>query len=261
MTTKVAEVAPAGTVTVAGTEATVLDETRVIVDPPVGAIAESLTVPVAVPVPVMTAGLIVKLVSTGGLTVRFADCVTPLDVAEMVAPVAVDTAVVVTVKVAVFAPAAMVTEVGTVALVELDASEMARPPVGAAVPMVTVPVEDAVPTTLVGDKVTLTSAGGLIVNVADCDELLAVPVMVADVTVATDLVVTVKVVEVAPAATVTDAGTTALALLEARLTTTPDGPAGPLRVIVPVDDVRPVTAAGLKDTLETTGAFIVRVAV
>jgi hypothetical protein len=70
-------------------------------------------------------------------------------------------------------------------------------------------------------------------------------VIVTAVVEATEFVVAVKVAVVAPAATVTDAGTWAAAvLLEVKLTTAPPVGAGLSRVTVPVDDVPPATDAG-----------------
>jgi len=63
-------------------------------------------------------------------------------------------------------------------------------------------------------------------------------------------VVTGKVAEVAPAATVTEAPTVATAvLLEVSVTTCPPVPAGMLRVTVPVEGTLPITDAGLRVTL------------
>jgi|SRR5271157_4819555 len=76
----------------------------------------------------------------------------------MVADVVELTAVVVTVKVAVVAPAATVTLAGTVAEALLLPSVTAAPPVGAALLKVTVPVEEAPPVTVVGFKLTEDSA-------------------------------------------------------------------------------------------------------
>jgi hypothetical protein len=71
-------------------------------------------------------------------------------------------------------------------------------------------------------------------------------VIVAAVVEATEFVVAVKVAVVAPAATVTDAGTwTAAVLLEVKLTTAPPAGAGPLRVTVPVEEAPPATDVGL----------------
>ena len=75
--------------------------------------------------------------------------------------------------------------------------------------------------------------------------------MVTEVEVATAVVVTVKVPEVAPAATVTLAGTVATdVLLLERVTTAPPVGAGPLRVTVPVEEVPPVTLVGFRVTEE-----------
>ena len=80
----------------------------------------------------------------------------------------------------------------------------------------------------------------------------------------TDSVVTVKVLEVDPAGTVTLAGTVAAAvLLLVRSTVMPPVGASAERVTVPVEEVPPVTVVGLTLTEErlTLGAFTVKVAV
>ena len=79
---------------------------------------------------------------------------------------------------------------------------------------------------------------------------------------ATGLVVAVNVAVVAPAATVTDAGTCAAAvLLELKLTTAPPVGAGPLSVTVPVEEVPPSTVPGLTLTLPSAAADAVTVSV
>jgi hypothetical protein len=79
---------------------------------------------------------------------------------------------------------------------------------------------------------------------------------------ATAEVVIVKVAVVAPAATVTLAGTCAAAvLLLVRVTTAPPDEAGPVRVTVPVDDVPPITEVGLRVIEVSVAAVTVKVAV
>jgi hypothetical protein len=67
----------------------------------------------------------------------------------------------------------------------------------------------------------------------------------------TTLVETVKVAVALPAATVTEAGTVADALLLERETDTPPEGAPPLKVTVPVADAPPFTLAGLTETDES----------
>ena len=78
--------------------------------------------------------------------------------------------------------------------------------------------------------------------------------MVTDVEAVTLLVVTVNVALLAPAATVTLAGTVAAAVLSLeRETAAPPLGAGPLRVTVPVEDDPPVTLVGLSPIDESVG--------
>jgi hypothetical protein len=86
--------------------------------------------------------------------------------------------------------------------------------------------------------------------------------MVAEALLATGLVVIVKVAEVAPAATVTLAGACAAAvLLLDRVTTAPPVGARPVKVTVPVDEVPPITEAGLSPTELSVAGVTVKVAV
>jgi hypothetical protein len=80
--------------------------------------------------------------------------------------------------------------------------------------------------------------------------------IVADAALATGVVVTVKVAVVAPDATVTLAGTVAAALLLESDTAAPPLGAAPLRVTVPVDEVPPVTDAGLRVTDESVAGVV-----
>src|SRR5215831_16538036 len=120
----------------------------------------------------------------------------------------VTAALVVTGNVFVVAPAATVTVPCTVAAGLLLLSVTTAPPTGAALPSVTVPVLPALPVTAVGFTLTRTKpAGGFSVIVEILDAPRDVAVMLTCVTVVTGFVVTAKLALVAPAATVTAAGT------------------------------------------------------
>jgi hypothetical protein len=67
----------------------------------------------------------------------------------------------------------------------------------------------------------------------------------------TDVVATVKLAVVAPAATVTLAGTVADAWLLDSVTAAPPEGATPLKVTVPVELLPPTTLAGLSESAET----------
>ena len=85
--------------------------------------------------------------------------------------------------------------------------------------------------------------------------------ILAEVETTTIEVLTVKVALVAPAGTVTLAGTLAALLLLLRRTCAPPAGAGPLSVTVPVEDVPPITLAGLSVSDETVGSGTVTVRV
>jgi hypothetical protein len=81
-----------------------------------------------------------------------------------------------------------------------------------------------------------------------------VAVIVAVVAAVTVLVVIVNVPVVAFAATVTDAGTEADAVLLDSVTTAPPAGAAAARVTVPVLTVPPVTRVGLTETVDSAAA-------
>ena len=167
--------------------------------------------------------------------------------AVIVTDVFVATGVVVIVKVVLVLPGAMVTLVGTCATdVLLLCSATTAPPAGAAPVKVTVPVELAPPTTAVGLLVIEERLAAL--TVKDAVRLTpSVAVIVAELLLATPDVVTVNVVEVLPAGTVTEVGTVATAvLLLCRETETPPVGAGPVRVTVPVEGLPPIKLVGLR---------------
>ena len=154
----VAEVAPAATLTDAGTVAEGSPPESVTTAPALGALPFNVTVPFGLPPPITLAGLTVRDVSTAGLTVRMALPVVPLDVAEIVTSACAATGLDVTVNVFVVVPAATVTLAGTVAeAVSELASVTTVPPAGAACDSVTVPVEEAPPVTAAGFTATETA--------------------------------------------------------------------------------------------------------
>jgi len=160
---KRALVAPAGMVTLLGTLARLELLRNCTTTPPAGAGPLRVTVPVAVLPPQTEVGLIVSdwSVTLGaGLTVRVAVRETPPAEAVIVTLVALETARVETVKVALVVPAGTVTVLGTVATLGLLLLRFTtNPPDGAGAVRVTVPVLLLPPTTLVGFRLRLLRLG------------------------------------------------------------------------------------------------------
>jgi len=165
------------------------------------------------------------------------------------------------VKVAVVALAATVTLAGTWAAAGLPLDKVTTaPPVGAGALNLTVAVEEVPPTTDVGLSVIVLRTAAVTVKLAVC-VAPKVAEIVSGVFVATEVVVTVKVAEVALAATVTLDGTCAAAiLLLNRVTTAPPAGAGPFSVTVPVEELPPSTDEGLRLTKASAGAVTVKLA-
>jgi hypothetical protein len=250
----VAEVAPAGMVTVVGTVAAALLEESVTTLPPLGAALLRVTVPTDVLPPTTVEGDKTRPCKRGVRMVKFAASETVPWVALIVAFTFAGTEVVVIVKSAEAAPPGTVTLEGTVALATFEVKPIVIPP-GAAGPLsVTVPVEGVPPTTAVGDTVSPVSADGKIVSVAFAEEVPRPAVTVAEVDADTETVVIVKFANDWPWATITVAGTLAAALLLVKVTVTPFIEAtGPLRVTVPVEETPPLTVVGFKVNVETAG--------
>jgi len=138
-----------------------------------------------------------------------------------------------------------VTEPGTVADVEFDESVTSVPPEGAMPFNVMVPVEEAPPMTVVGLSVIAETVAGSISRVEVADAVPTTAVMSAKVTALTIDVLMVTVAVVCPAAKKTELGRVAAGLSLERFTVTPEGPAGPVRVTVPVTGLPPTTGDGL----------------
>lgn len=176
LTVKVVLLWPAGTVTLAGTVATlVLLLESVTPAPPEGAAPESVIVPVDLLPPLTLVGLSVseeRVTAPPGVTVNVVCLELLLRVAVIATLVVVVTDCVPTVKVALVLPAATVTLEGTAAteVFELD-SVTTVPPEGALALRVTAPVELLPPLTLVGFRINEETVGselpGLTVKLAD----------------------------------------------------------------------------------------------
>jgi hypothetical protein len=240
VTANVADVAPAATVTEAGTAAVAgAALCRVTVHPAVGAGLPRVTVPVAETPPTTIDGEIESAAATGALIVSTAFREVPPAVAVIVADVLAATGVEPIWNVAELAPDGTVIDAGTLAAALLLCNWTTVPAVGAGLVSVIVPVDDAPPYKEDGDTVRSMTAGGVTVSVA-AFVTPSVPAIVMRVVVPTADVVTRKVAVFDPALTVTDAGATATAgLLLVSVTTEPPAGAGPERVTVPVGEAPP----------------------
>ncbi len=158
--------------------------------------------------------------------------------------VVLETGLVVMANVAEADPAGTKTVAGAVTLLELDESATVNPPVGAFPVKVTVPVEDDPPITEVGETVTL-AKDVVTVSVEATVAKPEVAAMVAAVVAETVVVVILKEVEMAPAGTVTYAGTPAAGLELDKVTMSPPVGAALDNVTVPRDPIPPTTEVGL----------------
>ena len=175
---------------------------------------------------------------------------------------------VLTVKLALVAPAATVTLEATVATEVLPLLRVTTaPPLGAGPLRVTVPVELFPPLTDVGLSVrdeSVTAAAGVTVRLAFLVVPLYVPEIVTDWLEVTLTVVTVKLALVEPAETVTLDGAVATAVLPLLSETTAPPPgAAPVSVTVPCEVFPPTTLVGFSvkaDSVTAAAGVTVNVA-
>jgi hypothetical protein len=158
---------------------------------------------------------------------------------------------VVTVNVTEVFPAGTIAVVGTVAAPLLLDSATLVPPGPAGPFNVTVPVAVAPPEIVVGLSVTALKLAGVMERVAVLAPVPVPAVITAVVFEFTPVVPIVNVAVVEPAATGTELGAKALALLDERGTEAPPAGAGAARFTVPVAEVPPSTEDGLIFTLLT----------
>jgi len=247
LTAKVALVLPAATVTLAGTVATEeFPLERATTAPPEGAAALRVTVPVELAPPLTLVGFRVSeemLQELLAFTVKLLEMLAPPDSAKVGTTTFVVVHRVPSEKLRLVWPAGTVTVtvstggLGTPPIACEGSTKTWLPPEGAAAVRVTVAVVLVPPVTLLGLKlIDLTATPGVSVRVA-CTVLFprAAVIVTAWSLLTNPLVVTAKVVLVAPAGTVTLPGTMMKVLLEDSCTTEPPDGASPLKVTVPVD--------------------------
>jgi len=153
-TGEVTLVAPAGMTTLLEIFADVVLEVTCTLSPPVGAGPVREMVAVTLVPPITEAGLTVKDLRAGGLTVSVVVCFPAAVLAEIVATTALATGIVLIAKVAVVFVAATVADAGTVATELVLPSFTTSPPVGAADERIIVPFEPDPPRMLAGETVT-----------------------------------------------------------------------------------------------------------
>jgi hypothetical protein len=207
--TKLAELAPAGTVTLAGTLTAAFPDVSETTKPPAGAGLVRSNVPVAVEPPPTAAGAKVISAGAASFAVMLAVIAEPLSVDVTVAVWSLDTVVVVMLNDTAVLPAAMLTADGTFTAALLLVTGMTKPPAGAGSEIVSLAVAVNPPVPLLGVTSRAVGTIGRIVSVPLADTLLAVAVIVTSFCAVTACVETLNVASVAPARTVTVAGTVA----------------------------------------------------
>ena len=189
--------------------------------------ALNVTVPVAVVRPATVVGVTVSPASTGpacgGLTFNWMGCEVPPNDAVIVVAIVADTELVVTGKKTATASAGMVTVAGTTTEGESERSVTTAPPAGAAALRTTLPVAEPPPMMFCVVRETKLRAGAGVGVTASVVlwVVTSVAEMVAVAAAVTALVFTGNVTLVAPAGTVTLAGTATAPELSERATTSP----------------------------------------
>lgn len=154
----------------------------------------------------------------------------------------------------------MVRATGLIA-VSLEIIVTLSPPEGADPVNATDPVVDVPPAKVLGLNVIPESTAGVIARLLCVATPAKVAARTTFVELDTAVVVIGNVAVVAPAATVTVAGTEAAVTLEPRLTTFPPGPAGPRSVTVPIVEFPPTTVAGARVKLANGAGLTVKTTV
>jgi hypothetical protein len=254
----VANVAPAGTVTAAGTVAAVVRLLRsVTVVPPGGAAMETFTLPTDGAPPTTLEGVRETLEAVTTRTERFAERVFVPEVPEIATVVFAATAEVVTVNVAVVLPAAITALAGTLATAPLALASVTVVELGTVLLIRTVPVTDPPPAMAVGlsETVSVRRASAAVREAPD-----AVAVSVAVDAEVTPVVVTVNGALVAPAGISTVAGRVTAELLSDSETESPPAGAGVARVTVAPTGLPLTTLAAERVRAERAGGDTVSVA-
>ena len=168
LTANVALVAPAGTLTLAGTVSTAGRLlVSVVMTPPAGAGAVSVMVPTAEAPPTTELTFTPTEATAGGVTVSVAALVLPLKAALIVTGVAVVTVEVFTGKVALVVPPRTVMLTGIMAIEGAPLASVTTVSAGALPFSITVPVEVTPEATDAGFRVTEAAPKGTTVSVAD----------------------------------------------------------------------------------------------
>ena len=193
---------------------------------------------------VTVAGESVRLCGTGATIVSDPVTVFPFTLALMLAVAFAATDVVVTVNVALVWPLVTVTEPGAVAAALFEAIRSVNPAGGAGEFSVTVAVELVPPVTLDGESVSVAGIGAVMLSAALADLPLKLAVMFAVLFVDTPDVYTTNVVLILPPGTMINPGTVAAPLSEESVTFRPWLGAGPVSMIVAVEEPPPMTVVG-----------------